>query len=344
MRAQDHFSIMPPTRRTALCSALVLAAAPARAAGAGPEPSPLSHAGALADATPDLRTLIVAQQGVPQIERAWRGASLSRPENIKSAAKTIIATLAGIAAARGVFSLDDRIAPILGRLVPSDADPRVALITIRHLAGMRAGLDSTSGSNYGRWVASGNWLHFALARPFADEPGGQMIYSTGSSHILGAALARATGQSLRDLVQNWLGRPLGFAVPEWRRDPQGFYFGGNDMALAPRALLTFGECCRSGGRHQGRQVIPSAFLAEAWRPAVRSSFSGQQYGLGWWVGEAAGQGVNFAWGYGGQMLYVLPQLGLTVVMTSETDRPRVPGQVFTRHALLANGILPAFTR
>ncbi|WP_367615784.1 hypothetical protein [Plastoroseomonas hellenica] len=46
------------------------------------------------------------------------------------------------------------------------------------------------------------------------------------------------------------------------------------------------------------------------------------------------------------MLYVLPQLGLTVVMTSETDRPRVPvpGQVFSRHALLANGILPAFTR
>ena len=50
----------------------------------------------------------------------------------------------------------------------------------------------------------------------------------------------------------------------------------------------------------------------------------------------------FAWGYGGQMVYVLPRLDLTVVMTSNADVPRIPGQVFTRHALLTDGILPAF--
>ena len=33
---------------------------------------------------------------------------------------------------------------------------------------------------------------------------------------------------------------------------------------------------------------------------------------------------------------------LTVVMTSDADVPRVPGQVLTRHALLVGGILPAF--
>jgi hypothetical protein len=44
------------------------------------------------------------------------------------------------------------------------------------------------------------------------------------------------------------------------------------------------------------------------------------------------------------MLYLLPGLGLTVVMTSDPAVPRVPGQVFTRHALLVEGILPAFER
>lgn len=336
---------MPSTRRAALASALLSAALPARAAD--PDPALLAHGLALADATPHLRALIVARGGVPIAERVWRGASLERPTNIKSAAKTIVATLAGIAVARGVFSLDDRIAPLLGGLVPPEADPRVAQITIRHLAGMRAGLESTSGANYGRWVSSRSWLGFALSRPFVDEPGGRMVYSTGSSHILGAVLTRATGRSLQELAQAWLGTPLGFTVPEWARDPQGFHFGGNDMALTPRALLAFGECCRNGGRqggHQGgRQVIPEAFLAEARQPGVRSTFSGQLYGLGWWIGEAGGEPMTFAWGYGGQMIYLLPRLGLTVVMTSDADVPRAPGQVFTRHALLVDGILPAFS-
>ncbi|WP_158745277.1 serine hydrolase [Acidisphaera sp. L21] len=327
-------------RRTVLASALLLAARSARAAD--PDNALLARGLAMADATPDLRTLLIAHRGMRVAARTWRGASLERPTNIKSASKTIVATLVGIAAARGLFSLDDRIALILGRLIPQDADPRVGKITIRHLLGMRAGLQSTSGANYGRWVSSRDWLAFILSRPFTDEPGGQMIYSTGNSHILGVILARISGQTLRDLTQAWLGTPLGFSVPAWSRDPQGYYFGGNDMAIAPDALLAFGECCRNMGRRGDREIIPQGFLVEAWKPAVRSTFSGQLYGLGWWIGEAPGEPMVFAWGYGGQMIYLLPRLELTVVMTSDVDVPRVPGQVFTRHALLTQGILPAF--
>ncbi len=47
-------------------------------------------------------------------------------------------------------------------------------------------------------------------------------------------------------------------------------------------------------------------------------------------------------GYGGQMVYLRPRLELTVVMTPDVVVPRVPGQVFTRHAFLIEGILPAF--
>jgi hypothetical protein len=42
------------------------------------------------------------------------------------------------------------------------------------------------------------------------------------------------------------------------------------------------------------------------------------------------------------MVYLLPRLELTVVMTSNVDVPRIPGQVFSLHALLMKGILPAF--
>jgi CubicO group peptidase (beta-lactamase class C family) len=326
------------TRRLALAG-LALAAVPAQA-----DTALLSRAlDGIAD-TPGLRALIVAQNGTPVAERVFRGGGLDRPTNIKSASKTLLAMLAGIAIERGVLTgLDQRIAPVLGPRIPRGAPPEVRDITLRHLLSMRAGLEPTSGANYGAWVSSRDWLAYALSRPMVDEPGGRMLYSTGTSHILAAVLARASRRSVHELAQAWLGTPLGFTVPGWTRDPQGLHFGGNEMALSPRALLTFGECCRNGGVHEGRQVIPAEFLRQAWQPQARSAWSGQMYGLGWWIAEARGQPVFYAWGYGGQMLYLLPGLGLTVVMTSDADVPRVRGQVQTRHALLTDAILPAFT-
>jgi CubicO group peptidase (beta-lactamase class C family) len=324
------------SRRLALAG-LALTTLPARA-----DTALLSRAlDGIAD-TPGLRTLIVAQSGAPVAERVFRGPGLDWPTNIKSASKTILAMLAGIAVDRGVLTgLDQRIAPILGSRIPRGAPPEIRDITLRHLLSMRAGLEPTSGANYGAWVASRDWLAYALTRPMVDEPGGRMLYSTGTSHILAAILARASRRSVHDLAQEWLGASLGFTVPGWTRDPQGLHFGGNEMALSPRALLAFGECCRNGGMHQGRQVIPADFLRQAWRPQARSAWSGQMYGLGWWIAEARGQPVYFAWGYGGQMIYLLPGLELTVVMTSDPDVPRVRGQVQTRHALLVDAILPA---
>ncbi|MGK7862966.1 serine hydrolase domain-containing protein [Falsiroseomonas sp. E2-1-a4] len=332
------------TRRAALAGGLLLLATPAPRAQPGPVAGRLAPALGLAAETPGLRSLIIAQHGMPVLERVFRGAALDRPTNIKSASKTILAMLAGIAIERGVLEgLNQPVAPILGNRIPRDADPAVRRITLGNLLSMQAGLEPTSGANYGRWVSSRDWVAFALGRPMVDEPDGRMLYSTGTSHILAAVLARASRHSVRDLAQDWLFRPLGHGVPDWTRDPQGLHFGGNEMALSPQALLDFGECCRNGGRHEGRQVIPEAFLRQAWVSRARSAWSGQMYGLGWWIAEARGQRVLFAWGYGGQMLYLLPALGLTVVMTSDADVPRVRGQVQTRHALLVEGILPAFT-
>ncbi len=133
-------------------------------------------------------------------------------------------------------------------------------------------------------------------------------------------------------------------MPPWPRDPQGVYFGGNDMLLSPRALLRFGEMYRAGGLHDGRRVLPEAWVRASWTPQARSSWSGQLYGLGWWITEARGYPMFFAWGYGGQMLYVVPELALTVVMTSEAGGPRDRGHTEALHALLADRIVPTVER
>ena len=266
-----------------------------------------------------LETVIVSHNGEIIAEHAYSGHRLDTPTNIKSASKTIISALVGVAIDKGILEgVEQTIAPILRDDLPSNADPRIEDITIGDLLTMRAGLEPTSGVNYGRWVASANWVRAALARPFVDDPGAGMLYSTGSSHLLSAILTAETGRSTLANAREWLGFVDGFAIASWDRDPQGIYLGGNQMAKTPPSLLAFGELYRNGGvAPDGTRVISQAWIDQSWSPHTRSVRTGDSYGYGWFLRSIGGEGTRFAWGFGGQMLYIVPALDLTVVMTSD---------------------------
>lgn len=270
-----------------------------------------------------LETVIVSRGGEIVAERGYRGNSVTNPTNIKSASKSIVSALVGIAIDKGVLEdPDQKIAPLLADDLPDAADSRVRDITIGHLLSMQAGLGRTSGGNYGRWVSSGNWVRAALAMPFDDAPGGRMLYSTGSTHLLSAILTRATGRSTLELARDWLGPLDGFRIGAWERDPQGIYLGGNQMAMTPRSLMAFGELYRNGGQTpDGERLVSAEWIETSWQPRTNSRFNGDGYGYGWFLREIAGADVVYGWGYGGQMLYIVPELDLTVVMTSDEASP-----------------------
>ncbi|MQA64567.1 MAG: serine hydrolase [Alphaproteobacteria bacterium] len=274
---------------------------------------------------PRLHSLIVARHGTIHLERRFRGPRLDVSVNVKSVAKVVISALVGLAIDRGLIEGPQQpIVSLLGESVADAADPRLQEVTIGHLLSMQSGLERTSGANYGRWVNSKDWVGYALSRPFVDEPGGRMLYSTGNSHILSAVLTRVSGRSTLDLARAWLAAPLGFDLPPWDRDPQGIYLGGNNMLLSPRALLRFGEMYRNGGIFRGKRVLSEAWVRASWTPHTESFFSGDGYGYGWFIAKACGHPVHYARGYGGQFLYVVPSLSLTIVITSQTTtRTRV---------------------
>ena len=106
-----------------------------------------------------------------------------------------------------VSGVDATLGEVAPDLIPKAADPRVADLTLVNLVTMQAGLERTSGANYGDWVSSRNWVENALSRPFVAQPGQGMLYSTGSFHVLGAALATASGESLLAMMRSWVGDP-----------------------------------------------------------------------------------------------------------------------------------------
>ena len=277
----------------------------------------LSTAISAARDLPRLHSFLVSHRGNLVAEHYFNGARATRPANVKSVSKSVISALVGIAIAERLIP---GVSEPLLTYFPDQlkADLRKRQITIEDLLTMRSGLETTSSRNYGAWVLSSNWVQHALARPLLTEPGTGMEYSTGNTHLLSAILTRATGSSTRQFAQKVLAGPLGFTLPEWPRDPQGVYFGGNDMLLTPRQMITFGELYLNGGSFGGRQIVPGAWVRESFVPRARSPRSEQLYGYGWWVRELAGYQVAYAWGFGGQYIFVVPALDLVVVATSST--------------------------
>lgn len=302
----------------------------------------LDSAYAQAARLPRLRSLLVARDGEILAERYFHGAAAERAANVKSVSKSIVSALVGIAVAEGhLRGPEQPIAPFFPEHLARDPDPRKRAITVGNLLSMQAGLESTSFGNYGAWVGSRDWVRFALARPMADEPGGRMLYSTGSTHLLSAILTEATGRSTWAYARDALAEPLGIRLPQWPTDPQGIYFGGNEMRMTPRAMVRFGELYRNGGRHEGRQVVPEAWVRASLQPRTRSPWSGDEYGYGWWLSTAGGHPMYYAWGYGGQFIFVVPDLRLTVVTTSEPDLPREGGHLEEIRRILRTLIVPA---
>lgn len=283
-------------------------------------PASLDAAAQAAAALPRLRSLLVSHQRVLVLERYYHGARATQLANIKSASKSVIAALVGIAIAKGhIKSIDQPIADYFPELL-KDPEHRKRAITIADLLTMRAGLESTSGREYGAWVRSRNWVRYVLAQPLIDEPGTRVEYSTGTSHLLSAILTRATKLSTWQFAQQELARPLGFTLARWPQDPQGIYFGGNDMLMTPRQMVRFGELYENGGRAGDRQLLPREWVEQADEAVGRSRWgSDREYGYGFWIREFAGHKSYYAWGYGGQFIFVIPDLDLVVVTTSRSD-------------------------
>ncbi len=301
----------------ALCLAVAFAATAAYGAPQGA--ADFVQATRAAAALPQLHSMLASVRGEMVFEYRSRGVSADQPVNIKSAGKSIISALVGIAIDRGLIAGVTQ--PIVAYFpeLKRDGDARKQRITVEDLLTMRSGLESTSGSNYGRWVNSRNWVSHVLTRPLVADPGTSMEYSTGTSHLLSAILTKVTKTSTWQFAESAFGPTLKTPLPRWTRDPQGVYLGGNEMLMTPRQMLAFGEMYLREGRAAGRQIVSAEWVRASCVPRTISRFDpDREYGYGWWIDEVGGHTACFAWGFGGQYIMVFRDLDLVVAATSST--------------------------
>jgi CubicO group peptidase (beta-lactamase class C family) len=272
-----------------------------------------------ASTMPRLHSLLVNWRGNLILERYFNGTQPTRAANIKSASKSVISALVGIAIDRGMIAgVKQPISEFFPEIL-AGANSEKKQITIENLLTMQSGLETTSSRNYGAWVQSPNWVRHALSRSLVSQPGTVMEYSTGNTHLLSAILTKATSESTWQFAQEMLAKPMGFTLPRWPQDPQGVFFGGNDMLMTPRQMVAFGELYLNHGRLNGLQIVPARWVEASQTPRAQSQREDDRfYGYGWWIRDLGGQRTYYAWGFGGQFIFIVPTLDLVVVTTSSS--------------------------
>ncbi|MFY0683858.1 MAG: serine hydrolase [Balneola sp.] len=299
-----------------------------------------------ADDIETVRSLIIQQNNNLLKADSFDGRELDRAFNIKSASKSIIGLLTGIAISEGFIpSVDEPIKTYFPDYFEENPDSLKEFITVGNLLSMQAGLRSTSSRNYGAWVISKNWVEYALDQDFVNPIGGEMVYSTGTSHLLSVIISKASGMNTRAFAREYLFDPMNISIGGWDKDPQGNYMGGNNMALKPLDLVKIGQLILDNGEYDGEQLISRQWIRDSFKTYTYSNYNPYGYGYHWWNQELGGYKVFFAWGNGGQYIFMIPELTGVVVITSSTYNTD-PSRSYKEpiFELLENELIPFLSR
>jgi CubicO group peptidase (beta-lactamase class C family)/septal ring factor EnvC (AmiA/AmiB activator) len=261
---------------------------------------------------------LVVRNGYLVVERYFREGYRAKPHNLKSASKSVLSALIGIAIDKGKLHLDQPICELLPQCKNLN-DPRKADITIRHLMTMTSGLSTTSSEHYNQWVNNGDWVKASLDQPLVADPGTHYQYSTADTHILSAVLTSATGISTREYALRYLFGPMNITVKGWSKDPKGIYQGGNNLALIPLDMAKIGQLYLDGGKYGGRQIVPQWWVDVSTR-AGHLGYNEIYGNYGFlWYSRPNSKDAFVAVGYGGQYIYVSPLYDCVIVITSTLD-------------------------
>lgn len=282
--------------------------------------TPLDHYVRDLESRGPINSIVISQKGEIKAEEYFGRMSAGRGYNIKSASKSILSLLVGIAIDEGYLEgVDQEIGEFFPEYFSSNDEPEKYAITIEDLLTMRAGLASTSRANYGRWVTSRNWVHYALNQPLVGVPGEDRIYSTGSTHILSVILERASGLTALQFANRYLFHPMDIEITGWDRDPQGYYFGGNNMAMRSRDMIKVGQLMMDVGVYNGEQLVSEDWIVRSVEPVTGRRAGIDDYGYLWFRRMSSDFHMVYAFGSGGQYIMIIPELESVIAVTTRNQ-------------------------
>jgi CubicO group peptidase (beta-lactamase class C family) len=249
--------------------------------------------------------------------------------DLRSITKAVVSLAVGAAIADGTrlrgrpLALDLEIWPYFAEFLerqPPAGRENLRAVRLRHL------LTSTAGHAEGFLFRKDledrereSLLEHIFAQELVHRPGSHFAYSNAGWYLISAMVREELGVGLRDVVGDLVLRPLGITDVTWTTYGR-YEAAATGLSMTAVDLVAIGRLLLAGGVHEGRQVVPRAWIACMRSPAVRASsdyeppLRANAYGLGLWICD---DGTYYCDGTGGQFLIVEPRTDTVVVALAE---------------------------
>lgn len=298
-----------------------------------------------------IKAVVVVRNSLLVGEIYFNGTKKNDLNHVRSVTKSITSILTGIAIQQGLIENSHvRMNDFLKHYNFIDINPAKDVISIEHLLTMTSGLqwDESRGNEFNSWVRSGDQINYVLEKKLEVNPGIQFNYNSGTSHLLSVILSQTSKKSTRKFAEEVLFEPLGISRFAWDRDSRGFYYGGHGLQMRPVDMAKIGILYLQNGRFKNEQIVPEAWVQRSTLPqaAIGGPYGSIQnlgYGYLWWLDTAPNINIYIAWGWGGQIIYCVPELNLVVVTASnwQVSSTIDSQQGLANLDLIVNHILPA---
>lgn len=263
---------------------------------------------------------LITQNDSIIVEKYWEGYGPESLSNPFSAAKSVVATLIGIAIQDGhLTGVDQPISEVLIEFNDKGRDK----ITIKDVLNMASGLsfsesystpfNHTTDAYYGTDLKK---LIFSLG--MVEEPGTKWRYKSGDTQVLAMVLEKATDMSLSEYASKRLWKPLGMKYnAQWSLDKEdGIEKAYCCLYSNARDFARFGKFWLDSGKVDSVTMMSKEFYSGAITPVMLSDDEGntvENYGYQWWLMNYRGYKINYCRGILGQYIVCIPELNAVMV-------------------------------
>tara|TARA_R110002072_G_scaffold46082_10_gene127993 strand:+ start:23212 stop:24423 length:1212 start_codon:yes stop_codon:yes gene_type:complete len=278
----------------------------------------------------DTSALLIIEDGKVRFEEYY----LTGGRNVNwlsmSVAKSFISTLIGIALQEGfIESLDVPMTQYVPELRGSAYDG-VAIVDVLEMSSGAAWNEDYADPEsdvmrMGRIMGLGGSLDEFTATLKPEKPAGTYNqYNSADTQALGMLLARVTGRSVTEYMQEKLWEPLGAeSNAYWMVDDHQVEMAFGGLNATARDYAKIGELFRNNGNWQGTQIVNSDWVYASTHSTKPHLLPGENpasdypmgYGYQWWLLDGD-EGEFSAIGVYNQFIYVNPSRNLVIVKLS----------------------------
>lgn len=276
---------------------------------------------------PHLKSILIIKNGSIIYEKYLNGCSQNTLHETACVFKSFLSAVIGTALQDNLIkSVETKVVDIFSKNIPQNIDENFNKITLKHLMTKTSGINWPPRNYQFPENERVNDIRLPFSLNIKDEPGKIFEYKP-DPHILFYVIEKLSEIDFASYADKKLFSPLGIKDYLWNSN----FFEDEFLLMKTRDIAKLGYLYLNNGLWENQQLISPEYIQESTREHVYGNFpESNPYGYLWWVNDIEKHKSFHAGGFGGQALYVIPDLQLIFVITSNMDKPHQENKLLVK--------------